>query len=63
MKMSEREFIMWLNGYVTAITDTPTPQQWSNLVKMLGELKLNHIDTERQLLHDGTINIVKDRSK
>lgn len=63
MKMSEREFIMWLNGYVSAITETPTPQQWSNLVKMLGELKLNHIHSEKHLLHDGTLNIVKDRNK
>ena len=65
--MNEKEFVIWLKGFVTACNSyLPTPKQWDELVDTLNKVDTNSIkkgifDKESKGVFDiGTIDVPKN---
>jgi hypothetical protein len=65
--MNEKEFVIWLKGFVTACNSyLPTPAQWDELVDTLNKVDTNSIkkgifDKESKGVFDiGTIDVPKN---
>ncbi len=63
--MSEREFIVWLSGFISGVGEVPTKDHWKLLIDQLNNLDVIDLDTGRskRILHDGTLNIIRDTKK
>jgi thiamine biosynthesis lipoprotein ApbE len=63
--MSEREFIVWLGGFVEGVGDTPTNRHWEILINKLHTVDIIDLDNgkSKKILHDGTLNIIRDTKK
>jgi hypothetical protein len=63
--MSEREFIVWLSGFISGVGPSPTEKHWDVLKEQLQKLVEVHSDSgkSKKLLHDGTLHIIRDTKK
>jgi hypothetical protein len=63
--MSEREFIVWLSGFISGVGEVPTKDHWKLLIDQLNNLDVIDLDNGRskRILHDGTLNIIRDTKK
>jgi hypothetical protein len=63
--MNEREFIVWLSGFISGVGDVPTKEHWKLLIEQLGKVDVVDLDNgkSKKLLYDGTLNIIRDNKK
>lgn len=63
--MSERDFIIWLGGFIIGVGDIPTKQHWEILITQLNKVDMIDLNTgkSKKILHDGTLNIIRDTKK
>ena len=63
--MSEREFIVWLSGFISGVGEVPTKDHWKLLIDQLNNLDVIDLDNGRskRIIHDGTLNIIRDTKK
>jgi hypothetical protein len=63
--MSEREFIVWLSGFISGVGPSPTEKHWDTLIEVVNRLEVYNLDSgkSKKLLHDGTLNIIRDTKK
>lgn len=63
--MSEKEFIVWLGGFLDGVGENPTQRHWSILIDKLCSVDMIDLDTgkSKKILHDGTLNIIRDSKK
>ena len=65
--MNERDFIIWMNGFVRAChPNLPTPEQWDKLVDTLNKVETSSIqksifDSEKKTVFDiGHVKVPKN---
>jgi hypothetical protein len=63
--MSERDFIVWLSGFISGVGSSPTETHWKLLTEQLNRVDMVDLSSgkSKQLLHDGTLNIIRDTKK
>jgi hypothetical protein len=65
VNMSEREFIVWLSGFISGVGSSPTETHWKLLIDQLSKVDITDLSSgkSKQLLHDGTLYIIRDTKK
>ena len=63
--MSEREFIVWLSGFISGVGEVPTKDHWKLLIEKLNKVNVIDLDngSSKRIIHDGTLNIIRDNKK
>lgn len=63
--MTEREFIVWLRGFLAGVGDNPSQKHWDTMVAEISKLDVVDLDTgkSRKILHDGVLNITREGSR